>query len=213
MSRLHGLYAITDAQVTNQHQLLADVTQALRGGARIIQYRYKRQNNDCKQRHDTCQALCALVHDFKALFIINDDVELARQCNADGVHLGRDDSDISTARSHLGNDAIIGVSCYNRIDLAQQAVNDGADYIAFGRFFPSQTKPNAVPANPDLLRQARQQFELPIVAIGGITAENGGALIKAGAHMLAVVNDIFEHTEKPNAIEIAARRYQALFDD
>lgn len=217
MDRLCGLYAITDARVTDPQQLLADVEQALRGGARIVQYRDKSRdkNSHHTQRHETCQALHALTREFNALFIINDDVELAKQCHADGVHLGKNDITISTARDILGpnvnNNAIIGVSCYNRIELAQQAVNNGADYIAFGRFFASQTKPDAVPASLDLLKQARQLFELPIVAIGGITADNGGALIAAGAHMLAAVDDIFGHAGKANAIEAAARRYQALF--
>lgn len=218
MRALSGLYAITDARVSDPHRLVADVEQALRGGARLIQYRNKsrdksRDKSDHQKHHrETCQALRALTQNFNALLIINDDIELAKQCHADGVHLGKNDAAISTARDFLGPGAIIGVSCYNRIDLARRAVNSGADYIAFGRFFTSRTKPDAVPASLDLLIQAKQMFDIPIVAIGGITAENGSALIAAGAHMLAVVDDIFGHTGKPNAIEATASRYQALFD-
>lgn len=203
---LSGLYAITDAQQRDHRQLLRDVEQALLGGARIIQFREKGQ--DPQQRQATALALRALTHQYQALFIVNDDPQLAASIQADGVHLGQDDADIKTARNLLGNEAIIGVSCYNRFELAEQACMGGADYVAFGRFFPSGTKPTAVPADIDLLRHAKQALSLPIVAIGGITQENARILINAGADMLAVVGGVFDQPD----IAKSAQQIQRLFD-
>lgn len=203
--KLTGLYAITDARQTDTQLLIADVEQALLGGARIIQYRDK--GNDLQQRLDTAQALRALTHRHDALLIINDDPQLANDAQADGVHLGQDDANIEAARRLLGANAIIGVSCYNRFELARQAVDRGADYIAFGRFFTSRTKPDAAQAESALLQRARRELSIPVVAIGGITAINAAELISAGAHMLAVVDDIFGQAD----IRAAAQRYQTLF--
>jgi thiamine-phosphate pyrophosphorylase len=140
--------------------------------------------------------------------IINDDVELAGNCGAHGVHLGKDDADLRSARSLLGSGAIIGVSCYNDLSLARQAAGLGADYVAFGRFFPSQTKPGAIQASPDLIRQARQELSLPIAAIGGITPDNAGQLIDAGADMLAVVTGIFATAD----VQRAAADFSVFFE-
>lgn len=207
--KLTGLYAITDATQTDTQQLLADVEQALLGGARIIQYRDKShdKSQNPQRRHETASALRELTHAHAALLIINDDPQLAKAVKADGVHLGQDDDNIAAARKLLGNNAIIGISCYNRFELAQQASEQGADYIAFGRFFASRTKPQAALASIELLHQAQRELATPIVAIGGITADNGGDLIRAGAHMLAVVDDIFGQTD----IKAAAQRYQKIF--
>lgn len=208
--KLTGLYAITDANDKDPQHLVAAVSQALSGGAAIIQYRDKSPDTvEHQQRREaTAQQLRSLTRQHDALLIINDDYTLARHCAADGVHLGQDDGEISQARKLLGANAIIGMSCYNRFPLAQQAVEQGADYIAFGRFFPSRTKPGAALAKRDLLQQARRELNIPIVAIGGINADNGGELIAAGADMLAVVDDLFGQTD----IITAARRYQALFN-
>ena len=204
-NRLAGLYAITDASQTNNQQLLDDVEQALLGGARILQYRDKR--NDAQRRQQTALALRELTRYHQALLIINDDPQLAKSVHADGVHLGQDDAAIKTARSLLGECAIIGVSCYNRFELAQQASDNGANYIAFGRFFPSRTKPNAAPADLGLLHRAQQELDIPVAAIGGITTENAADLINAGADMLAVIDDLFGKTD----IKAAAQRYQRYF--
>jgi thiamine-phosphate pyrophosphorylase len=203
--KLEGLYAITDTVQDDGQRLLAAVEQALRGGARIIQYRDK--SDDPQRRQECAAALRAMTRRYAALLIINDDPQLAKRVQADGVHLGQDDATISAARALLGEDAIIGVSCYNRFELAQQASARGADYIAFGRFFASHTKPHAVRAELDLLRRAQQELAIPVAAIGGITAENAGDLIAAGADMLAVVHDLFGHDD----IEAAARRYKRCF--
>jgi thiamine-phosphate pyrophosphorylase len=200
---LHGLYAITDARSFAGRDMAECVAQALQGGARIIQYRDK--SEDQKQRLQQAQALRTLCDQHRALLIINDDVALAKQVGADGVHLGIDDIDISEARALLGADSIIGVSCYNRFELAEQAAAQNADYLAFGAFYSSPTKPAAVRAEIELLQRA-QQFDLPLCAIGGITPENATALIEAGADMLAVISGVFAATD----INAEARRFATL---
>lgn len=202
---LHGLYAITPSG--NTGQLVQQVEQALRGGARLIQYRDKTPNPTL--RHNTAEHLLALTRRHRALLIINDDVALAAAIGADGVHLGKDDADLATARAQLGPNAILGRSCYNELSLACAAAQQGADYVAFGRFFPSRTKPDAVPASLELLQQAKRELRLPIAAIGGITADNAASLIGAGADMLAVVDGIFAQPD----IQLAAQNLQALFDE
>lgn len=202
---LTGLYAITDSKLTPGDALLPAVAAALRGGARVIQYRDK--GDDTARRQREADALNTLCRTHGAALIINDDAELAAVCGAAGVHLGRDDPQLRAARKRLGRDAIIGVSCYNALTRAQAAAEQGADYVAFGRFFPSLTKPDAVAATPELLRAARRTLELPLVAIGGITPDNGGLLIAAGADMLAVIHGVFGQPD----IEAAARRFAQLF--
>jgi thiamine-phosphate pyrophosphorylase len=205
-SGLRGLYAITDASLSPGRQLPHDVEQALLGGARVIQYRDKTDNTS--QRLADATALQQLCRDHGASLIINDDIELAKRVGADGVHLGADDSAPSSARKILGEDAIIGVSCYNRLDLAAKAAAAGADYIAFGRFHPSRSKPQAVQAQPALLGNAKERYHLPLVAIGGITPQNGAPLIRAGADMLAVIHGVFGQSD----IQAACRRLTRLFE-
>ncbi len=199
---LNGLYVITDGSTGDT--LLSKVEQALRGGAAIVQYRDK--TTDTTRRKQEAIALRSLCQQHHALFIINDDVALAKAVQADGVHVGRDDSALNAAREALGKAAIIGVSCYNQLQLALSAAEQGADYIAFGSFFPSPTKPNAPRATLELLHQARQQLTLPICAIGGITLDNAPDLLANGADMLAVITDVFNSP----AIAQQASRYQAL---
>ena len=204
--RLRGLYAITDARLQSPGALCQRVSLAIDGGASIIQYRDK--SADARLRLEQAGALVELCRARGARLIVNDDVTLAATCGADGVHLGRDDTGLSVARQQLGDTAIIGVSCYNSLELAEAAAGQGADYLAFGRFFPSQTKPDAVQANPELIREAKRRWPLPIAAIGGITADNATALLDAGADMLAVVQGVFAAGD----VRQAAARYAALFN-
>ncbi|HEB98838.1 MAG TPA: thiamine phosphate synthase [Thiotrichales bacterium] len=203
--RLRGLYAVTDPGLVPREALGEAVAAAIRGGARIVQYRDKTATEG--ERLGTARRLAEVCRRAGVLFIVNDDPGLAAEVGADGVHLGREDAAMEEARALLGAEAVIGVSCYTDLERARRAAAAGADYVAFGRFFPSRTKPDAAQATPDLLEQARRELDLPVVAIGGITPENGAALISAGADMLAVVHALFG---QPN-IEAAARRFTRLF--
>lgn len=198
------MYAITPDEA-NTDVLLQKARLALQGGVRLFQYRNKRADaNLCLLQ---ARALRALTREFSALLIVNDDVNLARQVDADGVHLGRGDETLRAARATLGGQKIIGISCYNQLPLAKTAFAEGADYVAFGAFFPSVTKPDAVQADVALLRRARAEVGAPIVAIGGITAQNGAALVEAGADALAVITAVFDAPD----IEMAARDFENLF--
>lgn len=189
---LRGLYAITPCssiQPLSTSELIDRTRQVLQGGGRIVQYREKRHSTAVRQ--EQAEALNSLCAEYGACLLINDDVELARAVGAQGVHLGQEDISLPEARSVLGEEAIIGVSCYNQLELARQAQQQGASYVAFGRFFPSSTKPNAVQADVSLLSQARAEITLPIACIGGITLDNAKILVSAGADMLAVIEGVF----------------------
>jgi thiamine-phosphate pyrophosphorylase len=202
---VNGLYAITDTQLIPAGQLTGCVAQAIAGGASVIQYRNK-QTADPARRQEAA-ALTTLCRQHHIPLIINDDAELAAAVGASGVHLGQSDAPIRQARQQLGPRAIIGVSCYNDLERAIAAVAAGADYVAFGRFFPSHSKPDAHQADTRVLNQARQQLDRPIVAIGGITPDHGQALLAAGANLLAVIHGVFGQPD----IQTAAARYAELF--
>ncbi|MFO1372604.1 MAG: thiamine phosphate synthase [Candidatus Competibacteraceae bacterium] len=201
----HGLYAITDTVLIPDDRLTDAVEQAILGGARLVQYRDK--SHDAARRLAQAKALNELCQRYNLPLIVNDDVELAAQIGAAGVHIGKDDPTLATARARLGATALIGVSCYDRLDLALDAARAGADYVAFGAFFPSLTKPGEIRAPLELLRHARSVLRVPIVAIGGIMPDNGQLLLDAGADSLAVVSGVFGQAD----IQAAARRYAALF--
>ena len=200
-----GLYAITDNDLIPAGQLTACVMRAIAGGAAVIQYRNKQASGHGRRRE--AAALVELCHQHHVPLIINDDAGLAAAVGASGIHLGRTDTTIQQAREQLGPGAIIGVSCYNDLERALAAAQAGADYVAFGRFFPSHSKPDAVQADATLLSRARQQLELPIVAIGGITPGNGPALLAAGANLLAAIHGVFGQPD----IRAAAAEYADLF--
>jgi thiamine-phosphate pyrophosphorylase len=202
---LRGLYAITPEQPRSDTSLTLQVSAAVAGGARLIQYRDK--THDTAKRQRQARELLAVCHRQNALLIINDDVELAAAIGADGVHLGKDDMPPSEAKQRLGATALIGVSCYNALANAERAQALGADYVAFGRFFPSASKPLALPAKLELLRAARRTLHLPLVAIGGISPENARPLITAGADMLAAIDSVFGQPD----IGAASRAFSDLF--
>jgi thiamine-phosphate pyrophosphorylase len=201
---IEGLYAVTP-DIPDTNELLRRVCLALQGGARVLQYRNK--SADAALKLAQAQALRQLAREFKSIFLVNDDAQLAVQVDADGVHLGGEDGSVASARALLGDLKIVGVSCYNRLSLAHAAVQQGADYVAFGAFFSSSVKPGAVKADPALLPTARKELSVPIVAIGGITQLNGSALIEAGADALAVISALFDAPD----IEVAARKFSKLF--
>lgn len=199
------LYAITDSNLLAGEKLFSGVDASFRGGCRWIQYRDKSQ--DESKRFNEATQLLQLCKSYSASLIINDDVFLAKKIGAQGVHLGQGDGDVKQARELLGANAIIGVTCHNSLDLAQKAIEDGASYIAFGRFFTSNTKPDAQGASLDLLIQARKQFpKIKIVAIGGISIENARIVLDAGADKIAVCHGLFSAQD----IEAQTKRFIGL---
>ena len=199
---LRGLYAISDGP---RDDLIDASAAALDGGAAILQYRDKSADHPRRERE--ARALQALCASHRVPLIINDDVDLAAIVGAAGVHLGSDDDAIATARMRLGASAIIGASCYDSLERARQMAAAGADYLAFGAFFASPTKPKARHADPSLLREARA-FGRPLVAIGGITTDNARSLVDAGADMLAVISALFGARD----VHATAQRFASLFD-
>ncbi len=198
-----GLYAITCTENKCGEQIIAEVAAAIKGGAVVIQYRDKNPVDELYLGTE----LLTLCRSHNVPLLINDNIDLATSIGADGVHLGKDDGAIKQARKQLGVKAIIGVSCYNDIKLALKAEKESADYVAFGRFFPSSSKPLAAPAELKTLQQAKIRLNLPIVAIGGILPENGEELLTAGSDLLAVIGGIF----KQDDVEQSAYAYQSLF--
>jgi thiamine-phosphate pyrophosphorylase len=198
-----GVYALTP-ECTDTARLLAMAEQALKGGVAAVQYREK--SGDVALRHEQASELLPLCRKYKAPLIINDDLRLADLTDADGVHLGREDASLREARLILGPEKVIGVSCYQSLELARQAEKDGADYVAFGSFYASPTKPQAGRAPLQLLHEARD-LQVPVVAIGGITVENAAELIEAGADAIAVISALFDAPD----IEAAARALNRLF--
>ena len=203
--RLRGLYAVTP-EADDTPSLLAKIAAALEGGACAIQYRSKDALDSL--REEQAFAIARLRAARGALYIVNDDPALATRVDADGVHIGEDDAVIASARELIGPDRIIGVSCYNDFERARAAVEAGADYVAFGSFFPSSTKPAARRAGTDLLRRA-QALGVPVVAIGGIDAGNARTLIDAGADAVALVSAIFAHDD-PADVRAAAQALAAV---
>jgi thiamine-phosphate pyrophosphorylase len=200
-----GLYALTP-ETADTERLLTQVEAALAGGVAAVQYRDK--SGDVARRHEQASELVALCRRFHVPLIVNDDLRLADLCDADGVHLGREDGSLREARIILGTGKFIGASCYQDLELAQAAQAAGADYVAFGSFFPSPTKPAAGRAELALLHQAAQALRVPIVAIGGITLGNAPSLLDAGADSLAVLSALFDAPD----IRAAARDLNQLFE-
>lgn len=196
-----GLYAVTDGP---RAELVTRAAMALDGGARMLQYRDK--TDAAHRRLAEATQLQALCMQHNVPLIINDDVALAVAVSAAGVHLGEDDAAPAAAREALGPAAIIGVSCYDSIERARTLAGPGVDYLAFGAFFASPTKPQARRATPALLHQAAT-LQRPLVAIGGITADNGQTLVNAGARFLAVISAVFDAPDPRQA----ARQLNNLF--
>ena len=202
---IRGVYAVTP-EPSDDKWLYTRVAAVLAGGARLVQYRSKRPDRARRRRQASRLLKLCRVHG--ALLIVNDDVDLAREIGADGVHLGRDDLPPVAARAELGDGALIGVSCYDSLEQGRAAQIDGADYVAFGSFFPSAVKPNATRPPLALLQAARASLDIPVVAIGGITPENGGALVEAGADALAVISALFQVPDSRSAAQALAALFQ-----
>jgi len=205
---LSGLYAITDQHLMSGDVLFSKVEAALRGGCRMLQYRHKQASD--KLKRSEAQQLRELCWQYQASLIINDDLELALAVQADGVHIGQTDIPLRRVRRQVGQQLLIGVSCHNSLELAQEAQQEGASYVAFGRFFTSHTKPQAPAAELEILQHAKQQLQTPIVAIGGITRDNAPLAIRQGADMVAVIHDLFS-AQDPAEIETRTRFFTGLF--
>lgn len=197
-----GLYAITQTVNKTPNQVISEVSAALKAGISLLQYRDK-QPVDAVYLAGALKELC---HSHNTPLIINDDIKLAKLIGADGVHIGQEDGQLSYAREILGKNALVGVSCYDSLDRALEAEQNSADYVAFGRFFPSHSKPLAAPAHISTLQKAKNSIKVPIIAIGGILPTNGAELLTAGADILAVIGGIFDQTPYQSALA-----YQALF--
>lgn len=201
---LRGLYAVTP-NLDNTEQLIEQTRRILQGGAKILQYRHKTASPALRLQQ--ASALTRLAHEFKVPLIINDHVDLFEATDADGLHIGGDDGDVAQLRRHLGKNKILGVSCYGELERAQHASQHGADYVAFGGFYPSLVKQYPVTTTHDIISRAKAQISQPIVVIGGMTPDNAAPLVTQGADMVAVVSGLYS-TLDPGA---AAHRFALLF--
>ncbi len=203
-SSIKGVYAITP-DIADTDLLIRKVEAALIGGVSILQYRNKQANH--KLQTQQARALLPLCRQYAVPLIINDSVKLCLTLDADGVHLGADDGNLAEVRARIGADKILGASCYNRFDLAITAQNQGADYVAFGACFASNTKPNAPAADLSLFRQSRTELNIPSVAIGGINLQNAVQVIEAGADAIAIIQAIFAADD----VKLASQQFSQLF--
>ncbi len=201
---ISGLYAVTPDEADTD-LLFTKVAAALQGGIRLLQYRNKRA--DHKLQTQQARAILPLCRQYQVPLIINDSVKLCLTLDADGVHMGADDGNLAEVRAKLGQAKILGVSCYNRFELALAAQQAGANYVAFGACFASSTKPAAPVAHLSLFDQAQSQLTIPAVAIGGITLANAPQVISAGANAIAVINAIFSATD----VKSTTQQFTQLF--
>jgi len=201
---IKGLYAITPDSA-DLNTLIQKTKSAIEGGAFMVQYRSKIQDRDVKMQQ--CAAILRLCREYEIPCIVNDDVDMCRILEADGVHLGEKDDNIAEVRHILGEDAIIGSSCYDQLDRAKSAQKEGASYVAFGAMFPTSTKPNAPRASLALLKEAKREIQIPIVAIGGITVNNAHDVIKTGIDAIAMINSLYEAKSIKETAETFAKMF------
>ena len=202
---IKGLYAITPDSA-DLNTLIQKTKSAIEGGAFMVQYRSKIQDRDVKMQQ--CDAILRLCREYEIPCIVNDDVEMCRVLEADGVHLGEKDDNIAEVRHMLGEDAIIGSSCYDQLDRAKIAQKEGASYVAFGAMFPTSTKPNAPKATLALLKEAKREIQIPIVAIGGISVNNAHDVIKTGIDAIAVITSLYEAKSIKETAETFVKMFQ-----
>ena len=186
---LNGLYVITDEYLTPDETVHDYVKEALKAGASIVQYRNKTKSDE--EVEEVCRTLQELCSEHNVPFIIDDRPHLAAKIHADGIHIGKDDMPIQEARKIFPK-GIIGVSCYGSIRKAKEAQDEGADYVAFGSFFPSPTKPHSGVISLNVLHKAKESVEIPVCAIGGISQTNIGEIAATRTDMISVVSAAFE---------------------
>lgn len=176
------------------------------GDVACFQLRLKDVPDDDVRR--ASELLMPIVQGYGAAYLINDRPDLAAELGADGVHIGQEDISYAEARKIVGRDRIVGVTCHASRHLAMEAGEAGADYVAFGAFFPTTTKEPKASADPEILTWWSELFEIPCVAIGGITVENADILVKAGADFLAVASGVWNYRAGPTA---AVRAFNEIF--
>ncbi|MGG7072735.1 thiamine phosphate synthase [Campylobacter sp. 9BO] len=186
------IYALSDDILSPDELIINHAREILKSGVKLYQYRCKKENKNVK----IAQELLSLCQKFGAKFIINDDVEFAKKIGTNAVHIGKDDDSLIKAHEILGKDAFVGVSCYNDLDLALKAEQNGASYAAFGAVFPSLTKPNTTSVSLEMIKKAKQILKIPVCVIGGINASNIAQLIELQVDYIAIVRAIYE----PNTI-------------
>lgn len=192
---LKGLYVITDEHLTPDETVHAYIEEALKAGANIVQYRNKTKSDD--EVEEVCRALQAMCAQYHVPFIIDDRPHLATKIHADGLHIGKDDMPIQEAREIFPK-GIIGVSCYGSIRKAREAQAEGADYVAFGSFFASPTKPHSGIISMNVLHKAKEALDIPVCAIGGISQINIGEIASTQTDMISVVSAVFKGDVQEN---------------
>jgi len=201
---MRGLYLVTP-NWDDTERLIATTDAALGAGAALVQYRHKEAGPELRKEQAT--ALLALCRRHGRPLVINDHVDLCQAIDADGVHLGHTDQGIRAARALLGGDKIVGASCYGELALARAAVEAGASYIAFGGFYPSPVKKYTFVTPPEMLDQARAEFTVPIVVIGGMTPANAAPLAARGIDMVAAITSVYGARDPAES----TRAFGALF--
>jgi thiamine-phosphate pyrophosphorylase len=206
------LYLITPPQIADVAGF-ARILEAAFGAGDVasLQLRLKRADGmiDMPATREVSRALTAMAQEAGVAVLINDSAELAKELGADGVHVGWDDGPVQAARKLLGPDAIVGATAKNSYHRAMQAGEDGADYVAFGAFYPTATKDGTLPAELELLQVWQAAMLIPCVAIGGITVDNAEPLVTAGADFIAVSSGVWAHPDGPVA---AVKAFNDLLD-
>lgn len=202
---MRGLYLVTP-DWDDTDRLIAVTAQAIETGAALVQYRHKTASEAL--RHEQASALLALCRQHDVPFIINDHLSLCEQLDADGLHVGGTDSPVSKVRQQLGSDKIIGASCYGDLQLARDAAQAGASYVAFGGFYPSRVKKYEVTTPADIVSRAKRELSVPICVIGGMTPDNSRPLVNEGADMVAAISSVYQ-SDSP---ALSASAFMRLFD-
>lgn len=201
---MKGLYLVTP-DWDDTDALLAASDAALAGGAVLLQYRHKTASDAL--RREQAEALLRLCRQHDVPFIINDHLELCRELDADGLHVGGTDASVAAVRAALGADKLIGASCYGDLQLARDAAANGASYVAFGGFYPSRVKKYDVSTPVDIVSRARAELSVPVCVIGGMTAENAVPLVQEGCDLVAAISSVYQSADP----RMAAQAFVRLF--
>lgn len=201
------LYLITPPVIEDLDSFGKELDAALASGqVACVQLRLKEKSDEAITK--ATEALMPIAHKHEVSFMINDRADLAKELDADGVHLGQSDGDVKEARELLGHEKDIGVTCHDSRHLGFEAGEAGANYVAFGAFYPTETKKSDYRPEPEVLKLWSEGTEIPCVAIGGITADNCAPLVEAGAHFIAVCSAVWNH---PEGAAAAVKEFEDIF--